>query len=139
MIDNELINLKKGKDSKYPFNDPYYMPRVIVQEYEVIRDDVKITRTRFIDTNPAQLPSYAQAAMYSNKPSQPQYNLRNSPKNKRGKWIRPYGKFVFTKLAVQLIKDGFKDSIINPISHKIKRGYLRIQRIFPPERVKVSW
>lgn len=39
---------------------------------------------------------------------------------------------MFTKLGLALIKDGQKNQVINPTSHKVLRGYLKTIPIHPP-------
>lgn len=140
-MENNLINIKKGKDKNWPFSDPNYQPRIITREYKVLRNGIEIIRTKSKNTVPTRLPDYAVLEIHPPLPQSPEFFLRNSPLSKprnskngrKGKQveIRPRAKRVFTKLAVHLMEEGHVDSIINPISHKIKHGYLKTIKQLP--------
>lgn len=139
--------MSKNKD-KIP-----YVPRVVYEEYEkVYPDGRKVKKLKKINNFPKQLPQFAATAMSQNKLPRIGINnlgpltytgsmsnrknkrfCSNKPKFHKNKLIRPLPYRVISQSARQMIRDGYKDIVLNPRTGRILSGFLTTRLKYPPE------
>jgi hypothetical protein len=142
-LKNQIINSGKGRHKDWPFNDPKYIPRVkdSIREKK-FSDGRTVLRTKIIHNIPISIiPERAVNCMITRS----RFNMaiprgmgfNNSPVyNKRGKRIRPLLYQIFNDRAIEMIKSGYLNEVLETIKYGFKKLYLKT--VFKEPQPKLS-